>query len=327
MKKENQRKDKSDPQEEEERIKQRMKTMLKKSHLSEGEETEDLEESLNILKRLYRFIQLFCEGHNRELQNHLREQKTTTGAPIQKDYDFIKKTSFYFYTLIKSVNRDSLDVATQMLDFLIESVQGPCLGNQKAQVEAKMINTCMDFLTFFHDDYYYRKRGFFTDKDRKEADNATTKAMKLLNSLIEANDNEDIIKEMCNTIDFKFLARKVSDEYVNLVTSLKLKPDEMSPEDVTNRLTGDSFTQEVLESFDVYILMATLADRDDRVREALKAFMSEEHEQPIETKALNFMRMNTGNVEIYFEGRLLKIYFPIYPICRNLTEDSQKKLI
>ena len=132
---------------------------------------------------------------------------------------------------------------------------------------------------------------------------------------------------MCNTIDFKFLARKVSDEYVNLVTSLKLKPDEMSPEDVTNRLTGDSFTQEVLESFDVYILMATLADRDDRVREALKAFMSEEHEQPIETKALNFMRMNTGNVEIYFEGRLLKIYFPIYPICRNLTEDSQKKLI
>lgn len=57
-------------------------------------------------------MQLFCEGHNLALQNHLREQKTASGTPIQKDYNFIRKTSFYFYTLVKQVNKDSLEVAT-----------------------------------------------------------------------------------------------------------------------------------------------------------------------------------------------------------------------
>lgn len=160
------------------------------------------------------------------------------------------------------------------------------------------------------------------------ANNATTKAMKLLNSLIEANHSEEIVKEMCNTIDFRFLSKKVSEEYEALVKTLgNIDPNKVTPEEVTKKLTSDSFTPEVLESFDVYILMATLADKDPRMKDNLKSVLSDEYEYPLETKALNFMKMNTGNVEIFFEGKLLKVYFPIYPICRNLTENSKNNLM
>lgn len=30
---------------------------------------------LHILQKIYRFLQLLCEGHNKDLQNYLRDQK------------------------------------------------------------------------------------------------------------------------------------------------------------------------------------------------------------------------------------------------------------
>lgn len=157
----------------------------------------------------------------------------------------------------------------------------------------------MDFLTFFKSEYHYTKRGFVTESERKEVNDATTKAMKLLNSLIEANTNADVINEM-STLDFTFLIKKLRIEYENLLKTLKLDPKSVSPEAVTSRLRSDSFGPDILESFDVYILMASLADHNKKVADILKLAMSDEHPDVLESNALNFMKMNTGNVEIFF---------------------------
>ena len=297
----------------------------------EGEFTEDREGSLEdvqtlliLLKRVYRFLQLLCEGHNFEVQSQLRVQKISAGTVNRKSYDFISHTAYYLNTLAKQINIDSLDTCVQMLDFLVEAVQGPCEENQMALAKANIINSSMDFLMTFKKKTDYMKRGFLTKEQRNQTNEATTKSVKLLTALIEGDTIPEIFEEM-NSLDFNFLIRKLSVYYENFVSSkVGLNPKTTQPMIVTSRMPADAFDQKMLESFDVYILLANLGDLNQNVR--YKLSHTTDYTE-LERNALEFYQINTANIELLFKERLLKIYFPIYPACRFLTSDAKDNLM
>ena len=71
-------------------------------------------------------MQLLCEGHNIELQNMLREQVNVDGNVAEKTYDFISMFARYLGEFYKFFSSYTCDVGQQMVDSLIEFIQGPC---------------------------------------------------------------------------------------------------------------------------------------------------------------------------------------------------------
>lgn len=103
------------------------------------------------VKWILRLLQLFCEGHNLEMQDYLRDQKYK-GISRGKQNNFIETVSYMFGSWIKIVNIYSLSVGSQMLDFLVESVQGPCRDNQLALTRAKSVDFIKDLISHYKGD-------------------------------------------------------------------------------------------------------------------------------------------------------------------------------
>jgi len=77
--------------------------------------------------RMLRFLQLLCEGHHEHLQNHLREQKNQHGNKQPNSFDFIAYIATILGQYVKNyVNCYSTEMGIQMIEALVEFVQGPC---------------------------------------------------------------------------------------------------------------------------------------------------------------------------------------------------------
>lgn len=80
--------------------------------------------------RLLRFLQLLTEGHNLDLQNFLREQKYANGIVNPKSFDFISYVAQMLAIYEKQyINCFSCELGMQIIDTLIEVIQGPCKLN------------------------------------------------------------------------------------------------------------------------------------------------------------------------------------------------------
>lgn len=72
---------------------------------------------------------MFMEGHNLDAQNFLRVQ--SDGEKYnQNQVNFLEICEEYLETFSKLINVQNLDVGTKILEFYVESLQGPCPGNQ-----------------------------------------------------------------------------------------------------------------------------------------------------------------------------------------------------
>jgi len=77
--------------------------------------------------RLLRFLQLLTEGHHSDLQNFLREQKHANGVVNQKSFDFISYVAQMLAIFEKQyINCYTCSLGMQLIETLIEMVQGPC---------------------------------------------------------------------------------------------------------------------------------------------------------------------------------------------------------
>ena len=186
----------------------------------------------------------------------------------------------------------------QVLDFLIESVQGPCIENQITLCRVKIVDICKDFLAKFKLVGNYSRLGIFNDYQKNRLNILFKKSIKLLVSLLEGTINSEIIESL-NELDFVFLFELLSKEYEN---SLKKK--------FISKI-GFYFNEEQMECFNIFILLKTLSDINPVVGELLNSQENYSH-----YLAIKFYEKNTGSIEILFKGKLLKIYFPIQPICK-----------
>lgn len=77
-----------------------------------------------------RFLQLLCENHNPDLQDHLREQKNADKIKLPHQFDFVKYLSSMLTSYVKNfVNCYSTDLGIRIMETLVEFVQGPCKFN------------------------------------------------------------------------------------------------------------------------------------------------------------------------------------------------------
>ena len=284
----------------------------------------EITDNIDKLVKLFRLLQLFCEGHNFEMQNHLRIQLVSNDSINVKSFDFLSNSAVWFASYIKFANASCLDFGNQLLDFLIEAVQGPCPENQRTLVASKIINSCMDYATMFHKISEQKRRGFTTEERLKALTATAAKAMKLLYSLLEGNTNESIIQEMCLHIDFKFVINKLTDEFESFCKRKGLNKSAKTTSIIDAlKAQEDPFDDEILEEFGVFILLLTLADHN----KAIADILSNEIEDKT-TGALSFFKANIANIEIiFYHEQLIKVYFPLSPETRFLSRTSKKYLM
>ena len=192
---------------------------------------QQAEKMTDRLIQVYRLLQLFCEGHNSTLQNYLRVQ-TQEGRVNGKSFNFIGFASHFFGNLEKFINIHCVELGDQLIEFLIESLQGPCLENQLDLSRNKIVDFVKDFVSLFPSDIDYRRRGF-SKETNKQIDDIMTKSTTLLISLLEGNNNQEIRSQLCDNLDFKFLKRKLEDQYVSYITEELSLQEDCPPEIVS----------------------------------------------------------------------------------------------
>lgn len=92
----------------------------------------DLLKQTALLDRL-RFVQLLCEGHNRQMQNFLRD-----GGGVRRPMNVVAATMDLLVELHDKISPSTMELGLRVLDTLIEFVQGPCAGNQVELVQHKV---------------------------------------------------------------------------------------------------------------------------------------------------------------------------------------------
>ena len=288
---------------------------------------------LELLRRIFRLLQLFCEGHMQKLQNFLREQ-TFHGVKSGTSFDFIHMSAQFFASYIKFINIYCIDMGNQLLDFMIEAIQGPALENQVSFCKNKTVDVCKDFLAKFQRDSDYNRGGFFADDEIEAVDNVVTKSSKLLFSLIEGPPNEDNLSMLTEGLDFTFILKHLQGEFRDFVErvseiSLKRKPpidlSTLNLEDFNEELP-DHFDDDFLEAFNLYSLLTTLSDTaiNKAGGQGVKDFL-DNITDPVLLNTLDFFKMHCRSIEIDFKKTVIRVYFPVHPICRFLSKNSREK--
>ena len=271
--------------------------------------TKNENSKLNLLQNLIRMIQLFCEGHNLSMQNHLREQ-IILKSKSHLSINFIATISNQFRHYVKFVNIKCVNLGNSILDFLIESIQGPCRQNQIELSRLRIIEICKDFLAKFQKTNDYQSGGFNCEEDITLVNNLVTKSSNLLISLTEGVSNFEIIHSMCKTLDIHYLLKRLSQEYVELAT--RLKATSLKPFTVSSSL-GKYFDDDLMEAFNVYILILILSSKNDIIKNIFNYYRDGDMKN-----VLNFFKSHIGFIEIVFNDELVPVFFPIQPICKLL---------
>ena len=99
-----------------------------------------------------------------------------------------------------------------------------------------------------------------------------TSSFQVLISILEGNSEEEGPRgQLCHTLsDIRFLKKRLIFEYTHYVTDvLKISPNE-SPSNVSARILEEKlFDDNILDAFNIYILLKTLGDSNDRIKHDL----------------------------------------------------------
>ncbi|KAJ9456238.1 Inositol 1 [Diplonema papillatum] len=149
------------------------------------------------LQNVLRFLQLFCEGHNLQLQDYLREQDDNVHT-----YNLVKETITALKHLLMIEHCDDFifQHVLQAFNTLTEYCQGPCPANQEALVNANIAFEVNVVLS--------RSYPLVDEEERDELKNA---ALTMLLSVLEGVEDPQIATIVNRTLDFKLIANLLAD--------------------------------------------------------------------------------------------------------------------
>ena len=90
-----------------------------------------------------RLLQLFCENHNIDLQNYLRQQVNSRNS-----YDLVSATIKLLSALMKRMMFETFHVMSQCFDTLTEAVQGPCVPNQDVILDGIFLEIATSLMSY-----------------------------------------------------------------------------------------------------------------------------------------------------------------------------------
>lgn len=281
---------------------------------------EQVEEHYQICLLIFKFMQLLCEGHNKELQNMLRQQNGGNPIANQKSINFISLTSGLWGTFIKFINPTCVELGSIMLDFVIESTQGPCELNQKEFYHNKVVDYSKDFMNDFSTDREFESKGF-RGQSKEQINDLITKTIRMLNALLEANNDKLILDSISQNIDPGYLLKKLTSKFLTIFEELKLEKDHKhySTDMLQKYLKPTEFEDTFSEAFEIYFFIQNTEDSTGGYTKHIKDLKG------LHKLVYDFFKHNTGQIEIIFQGDIQRLYFMIHPICRYL-DDNQKRL-
>jgi hypothetical protein len=105
-----------------------------------------------------------------------------------KTFDFVSHLARMVGEFYKIFSSSTCDLGQQMIDSLIEFIQGPCKGNQDALISAKIIDSSRDFIAGFEKPNEFLPLGFAEDdEDIEKISEFKSKFVTLLLSLLEGD--------------------------------------------------------------------------------------------------------------------------------------------
>lgn len=279
--------------------------------------------NLKLCTYIYRVLQLLCEGHNLTLQNFLRKQSESDISVSSKDINFISETCFLLGPYLKINNRYTKQLGEQILDFLIESVQGPCFENQKKLFDSKIVDLGKDFLL---EEYLEMDNSVPMARILKKADMVAIvkKVIKLILSLFEGHDGKEW-SAWFSSINFNYLICYLSEElirhfYVKYNVDVRLLPN-VTVEYLTGLIKNPIFDEEIEEAFEIYFFIQTVNDINGVYSSHIRNLKG------IKRLAFDFFKTFSNHIEVVFKGGLQKTYFIIQPACTYLPEKKKSTFL
>jgi len=264
-------------------------------------------------EQVLRFLQLLCEGHNKEMQDYMHSQGKTSVHMVSCAADFAAACSRHMHPA-------SISMANQCVATLIEFVQNPCYPNQRALVDTQLPHVLNQFLQLTPD-----LPVEFADIDTYLTDISKLKrnSVTLLLSLLERVDDRFIPSRILKALEMDKILASINDLRASY---LGLEPGEEPPEDdeASSGVAHESIAEH--EDFEVacalFMLVRMLQYFDQDTRSGLSSKCNKNYIYDIER-----LEANCGFIEISRDRRLERIFFQIPPICRYLSRASKHAIL
>jgi inositol 1,4,5-triphosphate receptor type 3 len=279
--------------------------------------------NLSLCTRIYKLLQLFCEGHNLTMQNLLRKQSESEVAISSKDINFIGDTCFMLGPYLKFCNIHTRELGEQIFDFLIDSVQGPCYENQKKLFNSKLIDFGKDFLNDQYidiDDKTSIKE--ITDETRMIT--IVKKVIKLMLSLFEGHEGAEFSSHI-STINFDYLIGYLTEELIRFyfkTYSMDIRAvNNISVGFLASYLKDMVFDDELVNAFEIYFFINIVNDISGVYTNKIRNLKG------TKKLAFDFFKTFSNHIEIVFRNNLQRVYFVIQPACLYLSDTKQTEFL
>ena len=172
-----------------------------------ADENRDAEEltlsrAIENLILMLRFIQLLAENHNLNLQKTLNDQKSPEDKTKPKSVNLVVVLAGMFGQMLKVINSVTINIGHQLVDTIVELIQGPCKENQRSLVNAKVVDSSREFISLLStkDNLlplgFVRKADDTPDDDEEDImevmDEYLSKISVILLSLLEGEEDIEI---------------------------------------------------------------------------------------------------------------------------------------
>lgn len=262
----------------------------------------------------FRFLQLLCEGLNRDAQNFLRDQSNK-----RENHDMISKSVLMFGAFIKFFNKKSYPLGLRILSFLIDSLQGPCRENQSVAIKCKLLDFANDFVNELScSEEEMRPRGFNTSEkaDQQIISELFVNTISLYLALLESNHSHFVVDFISRTVPFKALIYTLVTTFVALCERLSLPLKHSIMKDIKER----SFDKLTMRTFKIIFFIRSIEQVSNAYKKAYSAL------EGLEKEAFLFFYQNSDSIEIVIESNVEQHYFIKYPVC-NYLDDEYKDLL
>lgn len=316
----------------------------KKTYDLASSDTEGIKQMNSLCITLIQFFQLLCEGQNIELQTYLRIQFEDEDEleHNSKNVNIVKFIVDLFGNYVKFFNSSCYELGNIILEFMMESIQGPCRENQTQMMNSKVLDFCKDFMNDINSGDDLRSKGFYADKEDKARidkdeeilDDLFTNTIQFLLSLMEGNSNKEEIERIGNNVKLNHLLKKLRYTYLEHIKikilrqkyprrkEEELEKFSISPHNLVQMGNSKLFDEEALEAFDIFFFIQTIQEYSSTYSYSIKHMHKELYKE-----AYDFFEFFCGNIELMFQSKLQKVYFVKHPASMYLDSEDKENLM
>lgn len=275
---------------------------------SSGSDSSRLSPKVTVMLPVFRFLQLLCENHNRDLQNFLRIQ------PNKNSYNLVSETLMFLDCICGSttgelgllglyINESNVALINQTLETLTEYCQGPCHENQNCIATHE--SNGLDIITALLVTDINPLGQWRMDLVLELKNNAS----KLLLAVMESRGDSENAERILYNMNPKQLVDVACRAFHQKPLHLEDDEDLASPKEVGHN---------------IYILCHQLAQHNKELAALQKP---SEGGDPKTNMALQYYANHTAQIEIVRHDRTMEqIVFPIPEMCEYLTHDTKVRV-